>query len=259
MIAFELRTSLICVLVFLPSRVLVAGQSASTPKHTAMPHDSHHSMDPESRADEPEDLTRRVSNALPPSKPLPVEERNYIDKYIFQKIRQDKIPHASLCSDTEFLRRVSLDLTGRLPEPEKIREFVKDPDPHKREKLVEAIMATSTKGVVTRPSTPFLDRWAYFFCDLFHVNGLTGKGRTLFYHYIYDSLVVNQPYDQLVREILTTTTKVKLQLRARQLSGPILGGSTGSEHCEPRRHLRRMGNSHEQNVPWNQSRVHLLS
>src|SRR6266567_8141737 len=242
MIAFELRTALICVLVFLPSRVLVAGQSASTPKHTAMPHDSHHSMDPESRADEPEDITRRVSNALPPSKPLPVEERNYIDQYIFEKIRQDKIPHASLCSDTEFLRRVSLDLTGRLPEPEKIREFVKDPDPHKREKLVEAIMATSTKGVVTRPSTPFLYRWAYFFCDLFHVNGLTGKGRTLFYHYIYDSLVVNQPYDQLVREILTTTTKVKLQLRARQLSGPILGGSTGSEHCEPRRHLRRMGN-----------------
>ncbi len=118
-----------------------------------------------------------------------------------------KIPHASLCSDTEFLRRVSLDLTGRLPEPEKIREFVKDPDPHKREKLAEAIMATSTTGVVTRPSTAFLDRWAYFFCDLFHVNGLTGKGRTLFYHYIYDSLVVNKPYDHLVREILTTTTR----------------------------------------------------
>ena len=41
-------------------------------------------------------------------------------------MERDKIPHADLCSDTEFLRRVSLDLTGRLPEVEAIRKFIKD-------------------------------------------------------------------------------------------------------------------------------------
>ncbi len=176
------------------------------PKLAAMPHDTHHPARGEDRAEELERLTNRVSKALPPSPAIPVAHKNYIDEYIFRKIRQDEVPHALLCSDTEFLRRVSLDLTGRLPEPGKIREFVKDSDPRKREKLVDAIMATSMKGAVAKPSTPFLDRWAYFFSDLFRVNSLMGPGRTLFHHHIYDFLAINQPYDEFVRGLLTATT-----------------------------------------------------
>ncbi len=188
------------LLIVLPCAA-VMGQSQS-----ARPRDMHHPERDQGRAEELERLTNRLSKTLPPSPAIPIAERNYIDEYIFGKISHDKIPHALLCSDTEFVRRVSLDLTGRLPEPDRIREFIKNSDPQKRDKLVDALMATSTKGVTKKPSTPFLDRWAYFFSDLFRVNALMNRGRTLFYHHIYNFLAINQPYDEFVRGLLTATT-----------------------------------------------------
>jgi hypothetical protein len=160
----------------------------------------------EGRVEKLDDFTSRVSQALPSSVSTPVVEKNFIDQQIFRKIRQDQVPRAQVCSDIEFLRRLTLDLTGRLPEPEKIREFLKDADPLKREKLVDAIMTVSTKGVTKKPSTAFLDRWAYFFSDFFRVNLLMGPGRTLFYRHIYNFLSVNQPYDEFVRGLLTAST-----------------------------------------------------
>src|SRR6266540_4169830 len=165
------------LLIVLPCAA-VMGQSRSARKTAPVPRDMHHPERHQGRADELERLTNRPSKTLPPSPAIPIGERNYIDKYIFGKISHDKIPHALLCSDTEFVRRVSLDLTGRLPEPDRIREFIKNSDPQKRDKLVDALMATSTKGVTKKPSTPFLDRWAYLFSDLFRVNALMNRGRT---------------------------------------------------------------------------------
>ena len=59
----------------------------------------------------------------------PVPRRNYIDEFIFGKMQKDGVPHAGLAADPEFARRVHLDLTGRLPEPEALRKFLQDADP----------------------------------------------------------------------------------------------------------------------------------
>jgi hypothetical protein len=152
-------------------------------------------------------LTESATAALPHFDTQPVEIQNYIDRLIFAKIRKDGIPQAAVCSDIEFLRRVSLDLTGRLPEPDKIRKFVNDADPKKRENLVDEIMTVTTKGVTVKPSTPFLDRWTYFFSDLFRVNELMGPGRNLIHNLIYNALAVNQPYDEFVRGLLTASAR----------------------------------------------------
>jgi len=61
-------------------------------------------------------------------------------------MKRDNVPHAALCTDTEFLRRVSLDVTGRLPEAGAIRKFVSDADPEKREKLIDSLMETPVRG-----------------------------------------------------------------------------------------------------------------
>src|SRR4026209_252495 len=74
-------------------------------------------------------LTQAVSARLPSAPSITVSRKNFIDAFIFGKMEADRVPHAGLSSDTEFLRRVTLDLTGRLPEVEAIRAFVKDPDP----------------------------------------------------------------------------------------------------------------------------------
>ena len=97
----------------------------------------------------------------------PVERRNFVDDLIFGKIERDGIPHAPLASDTEFLRRATLDLTGRLPSPQEVRDFVDDEDPDKRGKLIERLI----------DSEAWVDKWAYFFMDLFRTNGKMGRGR----------------------------------------------------------------------------------
>ena len=63
---------------------------------------------------------------------------NYIDDFIFGKMRQDNIPHAPPASDAEFLRRVYLDLTGRIPGAATVRAFLDREDPQKRSALIRS-------------------------------------------------------------------------------------------------------------------------
>lgn len=138
----------------------------------------------------------------------PVPRRNYIDELIFGKMQKDGVPHAGMATDLEFARRVHLDLTGRLPEPESLRKFLQDPGPNKRDKLIDELMATPMIGQIEKPETPFLDRWTYFFGDLFRVTaGELGKGLDLFRDYLYLSLLANLPYDQVVKEMLTASAR----------------------------------------------------
>jgi len=161
-------------------------------------------------------LTDTVRSHLPLGSALEAKRTNYIDDYIVGKAKRHKVPLAGLCSDTEFLRRVTLDLTGRLPEADALRKFVSDADPEKREKLIDSLMATPVAGLRRRLSTPFLDRWAYWFGDLFRSNdGHLSKGREVFYDYIYNALLENLPYDQFVREMLTA------KARSNWTNGPV--------------------------------------
>jgi hypothetical protein len=134
--------------------------------------------------------------------------RNFIDRHIFGVMQRDGIPHAGLASDQEFLRRVYLDLTGRLPEPEKVTAFLADPDPNKRDKEVEAILASPYLYKIAKTKTPFLDRWVYFFTELFKIGTSQLRiGRNHFYDYLYLAFLTEAPYDELVREMLTATAR----------------------------------------------------
>jgi hypothetical protein len=129
--------------------------------------------------------------------PAPVRRNNFIDDHIFGKMERDRIPHAPLASDGEFVRRVHLDLTGRLPDPEAVRNFIASADPAKRDKLIDQLIA----------SPAFLAKWTYWWGDLAMTNSnrLGTDGRNLFYSYIYDSLHFNRPYNELVEDLLTTS------------------------------------------------------
>jgi len=146
----------------------------------------------------------------------PVPSRGYIDELIFGKMQEHGVPHAGLATDLEFARRVHLDLTGRLPEPEVLRKFLRDPDLNKRDKLIDELMATPIIGQIDKPETPFFDRWTYFFGDLFRVTASElGKGRDLFRDYLYLCLLANLPYDQIAKELLTASA------RSNWLEGPV--------------------------------------
>ncbi|MFN0172930.1 MAG: DUF1549 domain-containing protein [Bryobacteraceae bacterium] len=192
---------------------LLAGCAAAQEVKTG---DRVHPDPPAGQRKKLDQITEAVQSRLRTGTGGSASPKNYIDELVFARIEKNKVPRAPLSSDTEFLRRVSLDLTGRLPEVEAIRKFAADPDPGKRDKLIDSLTATPVAGLRRRLSTPFLHRWTYWFGDLFRSNnGHLANGREVFYDYIYSALLENLPYDQMVREMLTATA------RTNWTNGPV--------------------------------------
>ena len=122
-----------------------------------------------------------------------LEARNDIDQYVFAKLRRFQILPSQPSSDEEFLRRVCLDLTGTLPPLQRVREFVADKDPNKRNKLIEILLNTPQ----------YVDFWSFRFSDLMRVTftALAEPRMTQAYEdWIADSIASNKPYDQMARE-----------------------------------------------------------
>jgi Protein of unknown function (DUF1549)/Protein of unknown function (DUF1553) len=128
-------------------------------------------------------------------KPLP--QHNYIDRLVDAKLERLKVQPSPPADDVTFLRRVSLDLTGRLPPPEAVRAFHDDPRPSrvKRAKTIDKLIA----------SPEYVDHWTVKWGDLLQSNRkyLGAKGAYEFQQWIRDAIASNRPYDKLVRELLT--------------------------------------------------------
>ena len=123
-------------------------------------------------------------------------ENNYVDQHIHAKLKKLKTLSSELCTDAEFIRRVSLDLTGQPPKPERVSEFLANPSSskEKREKLIDELIG----------SKDFVDFWANKWADLLQCNGdnLGQKSTWAYRDWIRKAVAANKPYDQFVREIL---------------------------------------------------------
>ncbi len=126
-----------------------------------------------------------------------IARKNFIDEYVFDRIERDGIPHSGLSTDEEFLRRAHLDATGMLPTAEKVRAFAADSDPQKRDKLIDSLIGTQE----------FAEQWAWFYGDLFRLNGLSGDGKDTFQYWNKEWLRVDRPYNDVVRDVITPTSK----------------------------------------------------
>lgn len=122
-----------------------------------------------------------------------IPRRTYIDEAIFSRMERDGIPHAVLAPDAEFLRRAFLDATGRVPSPDDVLSFLASRNPNKRDELIDRLVH----------SEAFVDRWAYFFEDLFRAGGRMGAGLNLFHYWLRDWLKLDRPYNEVVTELLT--------------------------------------------------------
>src|SRR5437016_4641843 len=68
-----------------------------------------------------------------------IPRKNLIDNAIFDRIAAAGIQPAPLASDREYLRRVMLDLTGRIPTSADLASFLNDPNPSKRDAIVDSL------------------------------------------------------------------------------------------------------------------------
>jgi len=121
-----------------------------------------------------------------------------IDRNLFIAMEAAGVAPAPLTTDFEFIRRASLDLTGRIPTPDRVLSFVNDTSPTKRAALVDELIA--------RPE--WVDKWTMYFGDLYQNNSRNSQitrfaqGRNAFYFYLHDALTANKPYDQIARELI---------------------------------------------------------
>lgn len=154
-------------------------------------------------------VTEQVVGALPPSGAAPSRSRtgsnrdaqseNYIDQYIFTVLKRLGVPPAELSGDAEFLRRVTLDLTGRIPNGQAVAEFVADPSRDKRARVTDQLLETSE----------WADRWAMFFGDLYRNTINTAQlnrlqqARDQYHYYILDSLRANKSYKDMAGELIS--------------------------------------------------------
>ena len=145
-----------------------------------------------------------------------VPRKNFIDEHVFAKLRRFNIIPSPLSSDEEFLRRVCLDMTGTLPPPERVQEFLSSRNPRKRDHLIEALLS----------SPEYIDYWTLRFSDLFRVsyeNGGAPLYSQLHGQWVRESLVQNRSYAEIARE----------RISAQGYGGPALHYYNGSELRRP--------------------------
>ena len=123
-----------------------------------------------------------------------------IDKFIFAKLQSEGVKPAEKINDYEFIRRVTLDLTGRGPVYERVLSFVADNAADKRAKLVEELLS----------SPVWVDKWTYYLGDRLKNTASMrstntnrfAQGRDAFNKWIRESLTEGKGYDQMTRELI---------------------------------------------------------
>lgn len=124
--------------------------------------------------------------------------RNFIDDLVFGKLQSLGLPPSAVCDDTTFIRRVTIDIAGRLPTLEESEQFLNDSAPAKREKLVDRLLASTDYAEF------FANKWGAILRN--KRDQENEKAATYAFHrWIRDSLHHNKPYDQFVREVIAAS------------------------------------------------------
>src|ERR1041385_263464 len=138
-------------------------------------------------------LTQTVASVLPNTAAAyaPVPRKNFVDEYIFGRIERDKIPPSPGGGDSEFRRRAYLDAIGLLPTADQVRAFLADPDPNKRDKLIDSLIG----------SDAFTDQRAY------HYDELLRTRMAPFHVWTKQWLKVDRPYNDVFYDLVTVASK----------------------------------------------------
>jgi hypothetical protein len=121
--------------------------------------------------------------------------RNFIDELVFKKLRLLGLPPSTLADDSTFIRRLTIDVAGRLPTVDETRQFLADRDPAKRDKAIDRLLAS------TDYADYFANKWNSILRNKRRTPNYT-SGTYGFHAWIRDSLNNNLPYDEFVREIV---------------------------------------------------------
>jgi len=130
----------------------------------------------------------------------PAKPASQLDKIVFAKLASLDI-RPVLCSDAVFVRRAYLGVIGTLPTAEEAKEFIEDPDTkNKRGALIDRLLERDE----------FADYWAMKWGDILRIKAefpvnLWPNAAQAYHRWVRASIAENKPYDQFVREMLTSS------------------------------------------------------
>jgi hypothetical protein len=131
-----------------------------------------------------------------------LEQFNYIDKHVHEKLHKLRIIPSEICSDEIFIRRVYLDIIGLLPTEEELKVFISNTHPKKRDTLVDELLARKD----------FTELWVMKWAELLQIrttgnngNDVTYKSALLWYEWLRGQIANNRPFNEIVRELLSAT------------------------------------------------------
>ncbi|MDP7205849.1 MAG: DUF1549 domain-containing protein, partial [Pirellulaceae bacterium] len=124
------------------------------------------------------------------------EATNFVDDHVFTKLRLLNLPPSEVCSDADFIRRVTLDLCGLLPTPSETATFVASIQSDKRERLVDELLHRSE----------FTDYWAKKWLDVLRVSrdSIQWQGAHVFQAWMQEQVRRDRPLSETVTDMLTS-------------------------------------------------------
>lgn len=133
--------------------------------------------------------------------------RNFVDEHIFRDLRRVGMPPSALADDTSFLRRVTLDLAGRLPTEAERATFLSEAagpsgSTAARDALIERLLASPDYADV------FANKWSALLRNK-RTDGRQQRGTYAFHGWIRDNLQANRPYDAWVRDLITASGDIE--------------------------------------------------
>ena len=128
--------------------------------------------------------------------------KNFVDDLVFGKLKKLGLPASPPCDDSTFLRRVTIDIAGRLPTKEESLAFLDDTSETKRDDLVDRLIESGDYADY------FASKWSAILRNRRNDKNIrvTSYG---FHDWIRESLYENKPYDQFAGEILGASGMIR--------------------------------------------------
>jgi hypothetical protein len=122
---------------------------------------------------------------------------NRVDEFVATKLVKLGITASELADDATFLRRLYIDAIGTIPGPDEVQSFLHDQSTHKRSSAIDAVLDRDE----------FADYWALKWSDILLIDRkkLGERGAYEFHRWLRDQFARSRPYDQWVRELLTSS------------------------------------------------------
>lgn len=120
---------------------------------------------------------------------------NFVDDLVFAKLKTIGIPPSEIADEGTFIRRVTLDIAGRLPTASEMKDFMASKDANKRTALVDRLLDSPDYAEF------FANKWSALLRNQ-RTQPIYARGTYLFWQWIRDSIADNKPYDRFVREVV---------------------------------------------------------